>query len=216
MSKLVAPAGGGLAPINGPASATIEDAAKADSGKPGQDFVAHPANMAAAANNISFPVTDCDSVGAGVRQQQRQTQKALQGIVTTYLGLIEIQVQKQIQGSATVQNLTKQLDSLQQKISQAQAAGQDLTALLAVQEIQLGQLGRALAMTATLALAEVAQQNPQTAKVAAQITETSTAALSRAVSERLLGTATQGLTTNLSKNYAANKAVQTVAQACFR
>ncbi|MEG4294276.1 hypothetical protein Q5692_39035 [Microcoleus sp. C2C3] len=110
MTSFLQTAQGGIQPINGKAGGIVEDAAKADKGKPGHDTVINVVNQITAATQVSLPPNACDPQAALQRAQQ-QVQQRVQQIIEQH---IQQEVQQEVQNSAPIKDLQEQLQTIQQ------------------------------------------------------------------------------------------------------
>lgn len=198
MTAFLKPASGGLQPINGKNGAVINDAAAADRGKPGQQFVPNRLNVIEAAKNISLPISNCDPQAQLQRVQQQVQQRVQQAVIQQ----ITQNIQQAVQQDASIQNLQQQMQSLQQQ----QQQGQDISQQLEIIEKETqSQIQKIIAG----AVAKAAQQMPNATKVA------NTAAAGLKPTAAVVSVAEQLQAIEAARKATTVKTVQQVSQACF-
>jgi len=198
MVSFLQTAKGGIQPINGKAGSIIEDAAKAEKGKPGHDVIINVVNQITTATQISLPRNACNPQAALQRAQQ-QLQQRIQQIIEQH---IQQEVRQEVENSTAIKDLQKQLETIQ-KSEQSESTTQQTEII--EKEIQ-NQVNSAILG----AIGRTATQLPEAAKVA-----NSTAAGIKTVASvaESLSTFVPSQGINMGA-YGAQKTVQTVSQAC--
>jgi hypothetical protein len=201
MVSFLAPAGGGIQPINGRAGSLVEDLKKANQGTPGRDIVVNTVNQIIAASQIYVPPNACDPQ-AVLQRMQQQAQQKIQLILEQH---IQQQVEQDVRNSAPIQEFQRQIQSLRQN--------QEITASINQQiEILEKDIQKAITVAIVGVIARVSTQLPQVAKAA----NTSTTGL------KTIATVAESLATfvpsqgiNMSAyGSIGQKGIQTISQAC--
>jgi len=118
MVSFVAPATGGIQPINGKAGAIIKSLAEAKRGMPGQDIIPHPLNRIIAATQIALAQSSCDPQTAA----QRTAAQIQKTIIEIIYNEIQYTIKNTVEQNAEAQQIIKKLQALEslQELSETQ------------------------------------------------------------------------------------------------
>ena len=158
MTTFLAPARGGIQPINGKAGAISAESAAADKGKPGRETIIHELNRIAEAARIQMLMSNCDPQSQ-LQKVQQQVQRQVQQVIEQRIGEI---IQQEVSTNQDLKSIQERLQSIQQQ-AQSQGLNQSLQqqAEIANKELQ-SQISKVIVG----AIGKASQQMSQAAKIA--------------------------------------------------
>lgn len=155
MVSFLAPARGGIQPINGRAGGIIEDMITAKKGVPGRDIVINPINKIISTTQIIMPAVSCDPQSA-TQRTLGQIKVTIEDIITNN---IKQTVQQTIEQNAEIKQIENKLEELKQ--SQELSVSQ-------FQEMEILEIDKANQIKAATiaAISAVSRAMPEAVKIA--------------------------------------------------